>query len=342
MNEKDKQAFTRLIEKRNSEKEAEKVKIRNHIAELNKLKTFENKLKYWTTHLKHKSLLLGIVDASIKTGVRLSTEEEKNDFKEKVIPYKSIFKNANVLKSLRIDLLEDVTNRSERLEVVKAEIERLDATNKDFFSVRFRSTFYDRINGTTDIELTKSKFIEKIKKHIDTKEFTDIYTKYKLEGFEAFDGDSSIDSKVENLQGFTRDLEMRFYFRHIYEGYLLKELVSEINAYPKSIEARPTNDNRITVHITAKKFAALLYVLSTKGVFDLAYFNFNRNDYNGEAAAKLCRKHFQIISQKGKTKGSEVALKYIEQAFKKSEIENVLENGVEPLYQALNNLPNLT
>ena len=55
MNEKDKQAFTRLIEKRNSEKEAEKVKIRNHIAELNKLKTFENKLKPFILFFLHKS-----------------------------------------------------------------------------------------------------------------------------------------------------------------------------------------------------------------------------------------------------------------------------------------------
>ena len=47
------------------------------------------------------------------------------------------------------------------------------------------------------------------------------------------------------MQYFTIGPEQSLYFRYTYEGYLLKELVSEINAYPKSENqelTQPSND----------------------------------------------------------------------------------------------------
>lgn len=286
-----------------AEKEAQ---IQKQVKELSTLETLEEKLEYWTTNLKHRSLFRGIG------------------------------KGEEIL-----NLLEGATNRNERLEVVKAEISRLDETNEDFLSTRFRKRFYSRIAETNDIELTKTKFIEKIEKHINTKEFPDIYTKHKLKGFKAYNGGRSIESKVEDLQSFSIGLKDRSFFKYTYEGYLLAELVSEIKKNTKSEEAGQTKDNRIEVNITAEKFAALMYLLSTKGVFDLAYFDFNTNYYNGEETAKLCQKHFKIISQKGKTKGQEVSFETLKKAFKESVITTTLETGIDNLFEALVNLPKL-
>tara|TARA_R110000851_G_scaffold283240_1_gene436802 strand:- start:1744 stop:2676 length:933 start_codon:yes stop_codon:yes gene_type:complete len=307
MNEKDKQAFASVVEKLNSVKEAEKVKIRNHIAKLNKLKSLEDKLNYWTTHLRHRSLLQGIGEGEERT-----------------------------------NLLEGASNRSERLDVVKAEISRLDATNKDFLSVRFRNKFYDRIKETNDIELTKTKFIEKIHLHVGGLKLTNKIDKHKEKGYKAYLTGTSIESKLEDLQFHTIGLESRLLFKHTYEGYLLAELEGEIKAYSKSEETGSTNDNRIEVNIPAERFAALMYILSTKGVFDLVYFDFNTNDYNGEETSKLCQKHFKIISQKGSTTGQEVSIGTLTKAFKKSIINANLENGIDNLFKALVSLPKLT
>lgn len=283
-----------------AEKEAQ---IQKQVKELSTLETLEKKLEYWTTNLKHRSLFRGIG------------------------------KGEEIL-----NLLEGATNRNERLEVVKAEISRLDETNKDFLSVRFEKKFHSRVAETNDIELTKTKFIEKIEKHINTKEFPDIYTEYKLKGFYAYNGGRSIESKVEDVQSFSIGLKDRLFFKHIYEGYLLAELVSEIKTYNKSEEAGPTKDNRIVVNIGIKKFAALMFLLSDKGVFDLAYFDFNRNLYNGEEAAKICRQHFKVLNQRGE---GEVSPKTMEQAFKPSQMEETIE-GVDDLFKAIKSLPKLT
>jgi hypothetical protein len=229
------------------------------------------------------------------------------------------------------------------------EIERLILfENNEFKSTQVLNDFYARINTELyDFDSIKKHSLQDIKMTIKIGlAFSLNSSRFLKAGYDCYRGGNSLELTKKDLYHQLLYEKKRENFRFLYEGYLLAKAKKEIQAFDHTVKLEESNstsiDKRITVHITAKKFAALLYVLSTKGVFDLAYFNFNRSDYNGEATAKLCRKHFKIISQKGKTKGSEVGLKYIEQAFKKSEIENVLENGVEPLYQALNNLPNLT
>jgi len=280
----------------------QKLDKQKHVAKIKQIEKLEDKIEYWLLNMESESFF-------------------------------------TIDKSDQINLLDHVTHK-ERPEVIKAEIRRLDATNKDFLSVRIRSKFYDRIKETNDLELTKTKFIDTINKHIDIKEFADIYTMAKLKGFDRYKGGRSIEQKAEDLRSFSIGDENRIMFGHIYEGYLLAELVSEINQIKQNSKVIQV-DNRIDVNITAEKFAALMYLLSTKGVFDLAYFDFNTNYYNGEETVKLCQKHFKIISQKGKTKGEEVSIETLKKAFKKSVIKETLETGIDNLFEALANLPKL-
>ncbi len=199
MNETERQQAKEALERRDATKKAEKAELSKHIAELIKLETFDAKAEYWNTHLEHKSLLQGIGGG-----------EE------------------------RINLIELAANRDERLKVIKAEIQRLDKINKDLLPVNFRRKFYKRIKETPDIELTKTKFIEKIDKHINTAQFPDIHTQYKSKGFDAYDGGGSIESKVEDLQFLAIGVKNSSFFKYTHEGYLLAELQSEIKAYSKS------------------------------------------------------------------------------------------------------------
>ena len=169
----------------------QKLDKQKHVAKIKQIEKLEDKIEYWLLHMESESFF-------------------------------------TIDKSDQINLLDQVTSE-ERPEVIKAEIRRLDATNKDFISTRLRSKFYDRTKETNDLELTKTKFIDTINKHIDTKEFTGTHTKAKLKGFEAYFGGRSIEKKAEDLRSFSIGEENRLMFGHIYEGYLLAELVSEIN-----------------------------------------------------------------------------------------------------------------
>ena len=169
----------------------QKLDKQKHVAKIKQIEKLEDKIEYWLLHMESESFF-------------------------------------TIDQSDQINLLDHVTHK-ERQEVIKAEIRRLDATNKDFISIRLRSKFYDRTKETNDLELTKTKFIDTINKHIDTKEFTGTHTKAKLKGFKAYTGGRSIEQKAEDLRSFSIGDENRLMFGHIYEGYLLAELVSEIN-----------------------------------------------------------------------------------------------------------------
>jgi len=161
-----------------------------------------------------------------------------------------------------------------------------------------------------------------------TVEDTEVFSIY-VGVFEAWIASNGYDEFDEVLNNSVSLLFMdsfrdfKNWMTQIYAMKVCDELQLELdeiqNKSSKEIEG---NSERIEVKIPIKKFAAIIYYLGQKGVFELKNYESNPLSYNASATAKLYREKFKVISQKGKTSGQEVSIEYFEQAFKESEIEN--------------------
>jgi hypothetical protein len=276
-----------------------------HIQRIEGFKTLEEVLGYWSENCAYCSFFNGLFG----DGVSYKVED--------------VFKD-----------------RKSRLKVLEAEMKRIENFHlMDLLSTKFYNEFNLRLKTDSKAYKTakKAAFAD-IKRMVDVSQYKDWYTKLRNKGFKAYKGGKGFEVAVNDLNLLSLGIENRKGFKHIYEGYLLAQLKEKIKHY----HDEAITSERIKVNITAKKFAALMYILSQKGVFELSYFDFNSKYYNGESTARFIQKHFEILSQQGATKGGEVDFKSLNQAFKPSVIKSTKGDGVNNLFKALDELPKLT
>jgi hypothetical protein len=290
-----------------NKKKAEKSKANTeHIKHLKGLSSLEEVLAYWSENCIDSSFFIGIFGEDVNYKVEQVYED-----------------------------------RDSRLKILEAEMKRIE--NKylnDLLSIQIKNRFDLRVGTDPNTyKQARNGSYEDIKRLTDSTNYPDFETKQRSKGFEAYKGGNFYELRIKDLNSLSIGIENRRGFRHIYEGYLLGRLKAEIKSYSND---GTISKDRIKVNITADRFAVVMYLLSQKGVFDLSYFDFNNQHYNGENTARFIQNHFEVISQQGATKGKEVSIETLKKSFKESTISSTKGDGINNLFKALEDLPKLT